>query len=202
MGRKWWLGVAAAFAVVCVAGVGFSAFTAVDTVSGSVSAGSVGLQIVAYLGHGCHYISNGAPGPGSAGFSGINAAQTTINFAVNGINLGEDCDGAIQLENSGTAPVNLTSGILFVGLNGICYAFESNCFDVATASGISASGLTCLNGSPTPCGTPAEISNNFATLNPGQSYTDDIVIDFAPGSNASAPTTGSFEIIYEATEIA
>lgn len=201
MAKRWWIGVASAFTVIALAGVGFSAFTASATVSGTISAGSAQIQFGNYLGHGCVYESNGAPGPGSLTFSGLNPAATSIDLGVQGINLGEYCDGALQITNTGTGPVTLTIGILFLGENGICAADQTNCFDVVSASGISASGYTCLNGSPTPCGTSAGISTDFATLTPGQTYTDDIGVAFAPGSGTSSPTSGAFELVYIATEV-
>lgn len=202
MVKKWWVGVASAFVVLALAGVGFSAFTASATVTGSISAASAEIQFGSFLGHGCVYESNGATGPGSLTFSGLNPAATSINLDVQGINLGEYCDGAIQIMNSGTGPVTLTAGILFLGENGICGAGQTDCFDVVSASGIAASGYTCLNGSPTPCGTSAEVSTDFVTLSPGQTFTDDIGVAFAPGSDASSPTTGTFELVYIATEVA
>ncbi|MGB6500083.1 MAG: hypothetical protein WBG19_01585 [Thermoplasmata archaeon] len=201
MTSRWVFGVLATVAAVMMTGVGFAAFTSVDTVSGSVSAGSVNLQIEAFLGHGCTYTGTGAPGPGSIGFTGLNAAQTAVNLEISDIYFGEYCDAALQIQNTGEAPVNVTAGLLFAGLNGICNAGQTNCIDVVTLSGIAASGLVCVNGSPTPCGTAADISINFITLQPGQSYNDAILVGYAPGSDGSAPSTGAFELVYEGAEI-
>jgi hypothetical protein len=199
MAKRSVTGLIALIAVVSLTGVGFAAFTSVDTVNGTATAGSANLEILSYASYGCGFFHGGA-GPGTVTFSDLNAAQTAIDLAIGGLILGEFCQAVLGVENVGTGPVNLTAGVLFVGLNGICTAGEVNCFDVATLSGIAASGLTCVAGSPTPCGTAAQVSIDFASLLPGQTYTDHIAISFPPGSDASAPSTGTFELVYEATE--
>jgi len=201
MARKSVLTLLAVIAVVGLAGVGFSALTATVTVTGAVTAASVVLQISAEQGAGCSYDNTGAAAPGSVSFSGLNAAQTSITMDVNGMVLGSACFAALQVENTGQAPVALTAGILFEGLNGLCYAGQVSCYDVFTLSGVQTSGLNCFHGSPTPCGTSAEISTNFTVLNPGQTFTDSLGVELNAAADPSTPSTAAFEILYIADEV-
>jgi hypothetical protein len=198
MAKRWLVGLVAAIAVVCMAGVGFSAFTAQATVYGNASAAQIGLAIESTASEGCFYFNQSVPAPGSLSFSGLNAAMTSVSMNVANLTPDQLCLASLTLENVGTQPLNVTITLNTPGVDGICTAFAYNCFDVLTLSGIDASGWFYFSSSPTG-DTPTSVSSNFTELNPGQSFVDTYAVDIPAGSGDSTPSTGSFTLVYSAT---
>jgi hypothetical protein len=80
------------------------------------------------------------------------------------------------------------------GANGMCVWGETDCYDVTTVSGLQVDGWVAFCG---PCSFTAQYSvTNFTTLNPGQSYTDTLLVDIPRGADDGTPPTGSFSIVY------
>ena len=199
MAKRWVLALATAMVIIGSSGVGFAAFSASDVVHGSATAVSVDLQITREVSGGCTLNSGGAA-PGTVEFSDLNAAATEVSLTVANMTLNTYCAAAIVLTNTGPEAVSLTSGILFLGQNGVCGPGQIDCYDVFTLSGIQASGLDCIAGSPT-CGYSEEISVNFATLQPGQSFVETIGMTIPAGSDSSTPSSCAFDLVYEANAV-
>ncbi|HTW55637.1 MAG TPA: hypothetical protein VMG36_04220 [Thermoplasmata archaeon] len=203
MAQKWIIGVIGAFAVLALAGVGFSAFTAQATVNGSAAAATVNLQIVGpdSTAISCLYLPTTpypyAPAPGNVSLVTGEGFSSTATFSVSNLTPGVYCGAYVTLENTGSVPENVSVALSTQGANGICAVDQINCFDVATQSGIEASGLWSIIGSPTAPG-PATVSNNFVTLGVGGTYSDFIVVLITTGST-SAPSHGTFTLTYTAS---
>ena len=106
MTSRWVFGVLATVAAVMMTGVGFAAFTSVDTVSGSVSTDRSTCRLKRSWAMGAR-TRHRAPGPGSIGFTGLNAAQTAVNLEISDIYFGTYSDAALQIQNTGEAPVDV-----------------------------------------------------------------------------------------------
>lgn len=198
MTKRWVVGLAAAIAVVCMAGVGFSAFTAQATVYGNASAAAVGLQITGTGSYGCFYFGHAEAAPGSLEFSGLTAGNTQVTLTVANLTPDDICNGYLTLENTGNQPLNVSITLNTPGSNGVCGPYGFNCFDVYTYSGIQASGDFYFVGSPT-ADTPTAYSQNFTLLNPGQSYTDYYGVDIPWGSTDATPSSATFTLVYSAS---
>ncbi|HTP53970.1 MAG TPA: hypothetical protein VML94_03270 [Thermoplasmata archaeon] len=198
MAKKWMVGLVAALAVVCMAGVGFSAFTAQATVNGSATAATMGLIIADYTTSGCYYNLNTPGAPGNITLENENAAQTTISLVVSNLTPGINCRAYVYLENTGSVPVNLSVQLNTPGTDGICTAFTIDCFDVDTLSGIQAAGWQWWNGSPT-AGTSSYAYSNFATLAPGHGVWDYIGVDI-PTTSTETPASAAFSLVYTAAQ--
>jgi len=198
MAKRWLVGLVAAIAVVCMAGVGFSAFTAQATVNGAATSATMGLEIVGNFTTGCYYNLNVAGAPGNYSFSGENAAKTSISLTAANLTPGINCRAYLELENTGSVPVNVSVALNTAGVNNICTAFAINCYDVYTASGIQASGWVWWSTSPTG-GTSSDSNANWVTLTPGQTVWDTILVDIPLGSTDATPSGGAFSLSYTAT---
>lgn len=199
MAKRWLVGLVAAIAVVCMAGVGFSAFTASAVVYGNASAASVGLDIQATEAVGCFYYGHDVAAPGNVSFSNENEQQTAITLNVANMTPDDVCQAYLEIQNVGTQPLNVSITLYTAGSGGICgSAFQTDCYDVFTLSGIESSGWFYYTGSPTAPG-PADVSVNFTDLAPGASYFDAIGIDIPPGSDDGTPSAASFALVYSAT---
>jgi len=198
MAKRWLVGLVAAVAVVGLAGVGFSAFTATATVNGYASAGSVSLQITETGTFSCFYLPDTpypyAPAPGNIAFSPIRDGGTEVSFNVSNLTPGVICNGGVLLVNEGSVPLNVSVSLFSAGFNGVCGAYQYNCYDVITYSGIQAGGHYWYSGSPT-AGGPSDVSANFVTLAPGASVVDDLGVLIETGST-SAPSSASFSLVY------
>ncbi|MGP8077871.1 MAG: hypothetical protein ACLQD8_08695 [Thermoplasmata archaeon] len=198
MTKRWLVGLVAAIAVVCMAGVGFSAFTAQATVYGNASAASVGLQIVQNYSFGCYYFGHAEAAPGSLSFTDLNEAQTAVSLNVANLTPDQICEATLTIENTGSQPLNVSIALNTPGSNGVCGPYGFNCFDVFTYSGIQASGDFWFDGSPT-APAPTAYSANFTYLNPGQSYQDFYGVDIPWGSNDTTPSSATFTLVYSAS---
>jgi hypothetical protein len=198
MAKRWLVGLAAAIAVVCMAGVGFSAFTAQATVYGNASAATVGLQITETGTFGCFYFGHDVAAPGNIAFSGLSDGGTQITLTVSNLTPDDICEAGLVLENVGSQPLNVSIALNTPGANGVCGPYGFNCYDVYTYSGIQASGDFFFYGSPTEP-TPTSYSANFTELNPGQSYTDYYGIDIPWGSTDATPASATFTLVYSAS---
>ncbi|HTP56013.1 MAG TPA: hypothetical protein VML53_05030 [Thermoplasmata archaeon] len=198
MAKRWLVGLVAAVAVVGLAGVGFSAFTATATVNGYATAGSVSLQITETGGYACFYLPDTpygyASAPGNVSFSPIRDGGTEVSLNVSNLTPGVICSGLILLTNAGSVPLNVSVSLYTAGFNGVCGAYDYDCYDAITYSGIQASGHYWFGGSPT-AGGPSDLSANFVTLAPGGSFVDDIGILIETGST-SAPGAAAFSLVY------
>jgi hypothetical protein len=198
MAKRWLIGMAAALAVVCMAGVGFSAFTATATVNGNASSASIGLEIQSEGTYGCFYFGHNVTAPGNISYSGLNAAQTEVTLNVANLTPDDICEAYLVLENSGSLPLNVSITLNTPGIDNLCAPYGSNCYDVFTYSGIQASGAFFYYGSPTEPA-PTSFSANFTMLNPGQTYTDFYGVDIPAGSGDSTPTSTTFSLVYSAS---
>lgn len=198
--KKWAMGLVGAFAVLGLAGVGFSAFTATAQVNGYAYGATMGLEIVSSFGADCGSLFHATPpGPGNFTFFGENVAMTSISASVTNLTPGVYCEGAIELQNTGSVPVNVSVVLETAGTNGICTAYAINCYDVESISGIEAAGWQWYSASPT-AGHSAYVSANFTTLNPGATYWDWIASNIPPTStSASTPASGTFTLVYTAS---
>jgi len=198
--KKWAIGAIGAFAILALAGVGFSAFTATAQVNGYAYAATMDLEIVNTYEGGCGSLFHATPaGPGNFTFYGENAAMTSISVRATNLTPGVYCEGAIELENTGSVPVNVSVVLETAGTNGICTAYTINCYDVESLSGIEAAGFQWYIGSPN-AGHSAYASTNFTTLAPGATYWDWIASNIPPTSTyASTPPSGTFTILYTAS---
>lgn len=197
MAQRWLIGVIAAFAVIGMAGVGFSAFTATATVNGSASAATVEIKIVDTATFACDYFYNIVGAPGNVSFANENAQQTSISLNVANLTPGVYCTGGLVLENVGTVPVNLSVVFDTAGANNMCTAYALNCYGVFTWSGIGTDGYIYWIGAPN-YGTPTDSNANFATLQPGGTFTEYIGVDISYDSTI-APGPGSFTLVYTAS---
>ncbi|MFY9716979.1 MAG: hypothetical protein WAK40_03475 [Thermoplasmata archaeon] len=197
MAKKWMVGLVAAVAVVCLTGVGFSAFTAQAQVNGYASGASMGLEIVQNFTTGCYSNLNTPGAPGNYSFGAENAAKTSISLVASNLTPGINCRAYIELENTGSVPVNVSVALDTPGVDGICTAWSNDCFDVYTASGIQASGWIYWSGSPT-AGTSSYAYSNWATLAPGGMVWDVILVDIPFGSDNGTPHAGAFSLVYTA----
>ncbi|HTP54962.1 MAG TPA: hypothetical protein VML94_08425 [Thermoplasmata archaeon] len=197
MAKKWLIGMVAAISVVCMAGVGFSAFTALAQVNGNATAATMGLEIVQNFTTGCYYNLNVAGAPGNYSFSNENAAQTSISLVASNLTPGINCRAYLELENTGSVPVNVSVALDTAGADGICTAWALDCFDVYTLSGIEASGWLYWSGSPT-AGTSSDAYSNWATLAPGAMVWDVVLVDIPFGSDNGTPSSGAFSLVYTA----
>jgi hypothetical protein len=198
MAQRWLIGVIAAFAVIGLAGVGFSAFTATATVNGSASAATMSLKIVENGTFACDYYYNVPGAPGNISFSGENAGQTVIGLTVANMTPGVYCVGAIVLENAGSVPVNVSVAFSTAGANGMCSAYQLNCYGVFTTSGLGTDGSIWWVGQPND-GIVTDSYANFVTLSPGGTYLDLIGIDMPAGSTSAPGGGGAFSIVYTAS---
>ena len=197
MMKKWWVGLVAIVGVVALAGVGFSAFTAQASVNAYASGATMGLEIISNSTSGCYYNLNTPGAPGSISFSGENAAMNSISLTVSNLAPGINCRAYVELENTGSVPVNVSVALLTPGSNGICTAYTINCFDVDTLSGIQAAGWQWWTGSPT-AGSSSYSYGNFSTLNPGATVWDYIGVDIPFGSTDATPPAALFTLAYTA----
>ncbi|MGP8077852.1 MAG: hypothetical protein ACLQD8_00225 [Thermoplasmata archaeon] len=193
MTKRWLVGLVAAIAVVCMAGVGFSAFTAQATVYGNASAASVGLQIVENESFGCFYYGHLESAPGSISFAGLSDGNTAVTLNVANLTPDQVCTATLTIENTGSQPLNVSIALNTPGSNGICLTTEADCFGVTTVSGITVGGFYFTNPSATA------FVQNFTYLNPGQTYTDTYAVSIEWGSDNSTPSAGTFTLVYSAT---
>ncbi|HTW55002.1 MAG TPA: hypothetical protein VMG36_00940 [Thermoplasmata archaeon] len=198
MAQRWLIGVIAAFAVIGMAGVGFSAFTATATVNGSASAATMGLKIIENDTVACDWYFNTPGAPGNISFSNENAGQTVISLKVTNMTPGVYCVGIVVLENTGSVPVNVSVAFLTAGANGMCNAFQLNCYGVFTLSGLATDGSIWWDAQPT-FGIVTDSYSNFATLQPGGSFVDWIGVDMPAGSTSAPAGGGAFSIVYTAS---
>jgi hypothetical protein len=213
MVQKWVMGVAGVIALLAVSGVGFAAFSATATVNGNVYAGTVGLQIVdtwatngGSVGYyvGCVDNFTGTvpyvPVPDNVSFGPVTNGGTQVQLTATNMTPSEDCEVAIELQNTGSVPEVVSVAVQTPGANGLCTPGALNCYDVATMSGISAQGWLVWACGP-PCGSPHSVTSvtAFTTLNPGGTYIDVIEVDIPPGSGDLTPASGSFALQYTAT---
>ncbi|HTP54841.1 MAG TPA: hypothetical protein VML94_07815 [Thermoplasmata archaeon] len=199
MAKRWVIGLVAAIAVVCMAGVGFSAFTAQAVVNGNASAASMDLQIVNTVAYGCYYNDSWTSyAPGNISFENENAALNEVTLTVANLTPGIDCRAALVLENTGSVPVNVSSLINTPGNDGVCTTAALDCYDVFTLSGIETNGWIWWDGSPT-AGLSSYSYADFATLSPGHSVVDFIGVDIPPGSDDGTPGGAAFSLVYTAT---
>lgn len=188
------MGLVGAFAVMGLAGVGFSAFTASATVYGTASAGTVSLVITETESFGCSGAYANGANNGSMAFSPVSEDGSSVSASVSNIVPGEFCDGLVVLENTGSVPFNVSVAFNTPGANGMCIWGERDCYDVNTLSGIQVSGWLAFCG---PCNFSAEYSvTNITTLNPGQTYTDYVAVSIPQGADDGTPPTGSFSLVY------
>jgi len=197
MTKRWLVGLVASIAVVSLAGVGFSAFTATATVNGSATAATMGLEIVQNYTTGCYSNLNTPGAPGNYSFANENAAQTTISLIASNLTPGINCRAYIELENVGSVPVNVSVAVNSPGVDGMCTPSAINCYDVYTASGIQLNGGICWSTSP-DCGTPTASYSNWVTLSPGGTTWDVILVDIPFGSTDATPSGGAFSLVYTA----
>ena len=203
MAQKWILGVVGAFAVLALAGVGFAAFTAQATVNGSASAASVDLQIVSQSSFAttCFYLPDTpypyAAAPGNVSLATGEGFVSTATMTASNLTPGVGCFVYVTIENTGSVPENVSVALSTQGANGVCAAYAINCYDVISQSGIQASGLWYVIGSPTAPG-PATVSTDFVTLPVGGTYSDYIGVLIATTST-SAPASGTFTLTYTAS---
>jgi len=197
MAKRWLLGMVAAMAVVSMAGVGFSAFTAQAVVYGNASAASMGLEIVQNFTTGCYYNLNTPGAPGNYTFTGENAAQTSISLIASNLTPGINCRAYLELENVGTVPVNVSVALNSPGVDGMCLPYSIDCFDVYTLSGIQLTDFLCWGGSP-DCGVATASYNNWQTLSPGGTTWDVVLVDIPFGSTDAMPAFGAFTLTYTA----
>jgi len=198
MTKKWVIGVIGAFAVLAMAGVGFSAFTASATVYGNVAAATVSIQISSVEIAGCYYLPNTPLGeqsaPGNLAFSPISASATSVTYNVSNLLPGVYCFGYVTLVSESSVPVNVSVALNTPGVSGVCSEAQSNCFDVVTASGLESSGIW---GFYSNTGYASSVTN-FVTLSPGATYTDVVSVAINTGSTYAA-ATGSYSIVYTAS---
>jgi hypothetical protein len=198
MGRRWLVGLVAAIAVVCMAGVGFSAFTAQAAVNGTANTATMGLQITESSTYGCFYYYNVPGAPGSVVITGENAALTSLSFEVSNMTPSTYCFIVFDLVNTGSVAVNVSAQLETAGANGMCVADQISCYGVVTQSGIASDGSIYVIGAPN-FGTPTYSSSNFVTLSPGAAFGEAVGVDLPPGSDNSTPASASFTIVYTAT---
>ena len=201
MVQKWILGAGMAIAVVAVVGTGFAAFTATATVNGRATAGSVGLTIVnTYVG-GCNsFYGAQTPGPGNVTFSDLNEQRTAVTLTISNLTPSAYCGAWVQLENTGSVPVNLSLALLTAGSGGVCPTDNdgaTNCYSITTLSGID-EGQTYWDGSPYG-NTPTTSISNIVTLAPGATYTDLIGAEIPTGSTDATPAVCVFTLVYTAS---
>ena len=200
MAKKWVVGLGAALAVICMAGVGFSAFSAQATVNGTATAGTVGLEIVSSAGLDCGSLFGAVPAP-TAGLTFYDLSPEFTSISVKAANLtpGVYCEGALELENVGSVPVQVSVALNTPGLNGVCTSHTVNCFDVETLSGIEAAGFQWYTASPS-AGTSCYAYADFTTLAPSGSIWDFVAVNIPPTStNPATPASSSFQIVYTAS---
>ncbi len=201
MAKRWLIGLVAAIAVVSMAGVGFSAFTAQATVYGNATAATLDLKIVneGLFSPECQYWLPGLPtAPASMKFVGLDPSETQITWDVANLTPNVLCNAWLVIENAGSIPVNLSVALNTPGSNGICTAWENNCYDINTISGIQANGWIYWLGSPTG-GTSSYSYANVVTLDPGATYEDLLTVDIPPASDDSTPSSATFSLVYTAT---
>ncbi len=198
MSKRWVLGIGVALAVVALAGTGFAAFTATATVNGRASAGSVELAIVSTSVGTCQGFSGAtAPGVGNYTFSGLNEQRTAVTVTVTNLTPSTLCYGYVELENTGSVPVNLSAVLQTPGVSGLCAPSAYNCYDVATASGLEASGYYFWSG--TGQRGPTSSVTNIVTIAPGATYTDVIGVGIPGTSTNATPSSATFSIVYTAS---
>jgi hypothetical protein len=200
MVKKWLIGLGAALAIVCMAGVGFSAFTAQAVVNGSGSAATTGLEITNPFTIGCGSLYGAtAPGSNNFVFYDLSAGSTSISVKATNLTPGVYCEGALELLNTGTVAVQVSVALSTPGLNGICTSYARNCYDVETLSGIEASGWQWYTYSPS-AGTSCYAYSDFTTLAPGESYQDYLAVNIpAESTNPATPASGTFTVTYTAS---
>jgi len=203
MAKQWLVGLVGAFAVICLAGVGFSAFTASATVNGQASAATMDLKIYATEIGSCSSIPAGIPVPGAGNvtFSNLNAAETSVTLSVSNLTPNVYCLAYVWLQNAGSVPVNLSVAINTPGVDGMCTGGAVNCFDVFTYSGLDLTGAPYgywFLASPN-LGTPTYSQTNVITLNPSAVYGDIIGVDIPSTSGDSTPGSAVFSIVYTAS---
>jgi hypothetical protein len=199
MSKRWLVGLAAAIAVVSMAGAGFSAFTAQATVNGTASAATIGLEIQSNYTYSCYYFYNVPGAPGTMAFSGLNAAKTEVSLSVSNLVPGDYCVVSVTIQNVGSLPINVSVALSTAGFNGMCSAYQLDCYGVFTTSGIGSDGHIWWIGQPN-YGVVTDSNANFVSLTPGGTYFDFIGIDLPAGSDDSSAATGTFSIAYTASE--
>jgi predicted ribosomally synthesized peptide with SipW-like signal peptide len=174
MSGKWMVGALAVFVALGVAGVGFAAFTDVNVVNGTASAGTVAIQMTP--------LANDVHFPGHAVFSGLSEAQDQVTLTAWNLMPGDYPHEGLTITNIGTVPatvtVTLAGDVTMVSVGGL------NGYDVHTASGLSAFG--------------GSFTVVWVTLNPGASATDVLYVGIPAGSTV-APVPGTFTVTYTAT---
>lgn len=200
MGNRWMLGVVAALTAVCLAGVGFAAFTAQATVNGVGTAGSIGLDIISTGGLDCGSLYGATASP-TAGLTFFDLSADLNSVSVRAVNLtpGVYCEGYLELENPGSVPVQVSVALNTPGTDGICTAYAVNCFDVETISGIEATGWEWYTASPS-AGTSCYAYSDFTTLSPGGVFWDNLAVNIPHTSTySSTPGSSEFTIVYTAS---
>lgn len=197
MAKQWLIGVVAAFAVLGMAGMGFAAFTATATVNGSASAATMGVAFTENATFACDYYYNHPGAPGNIAFSHENPAGNMITLTVANMTPGVYCVSGVVITNTGSVPVNMSVAFFTAGTNGMCSAYQNDCFGVFTTSGLGTDGSIWWIGQPN-YGIVTDSYSNFATLAPGGTFTDYIGVDLPAGST-SAPSVGTFQIVYTAS---
>ncbi|HTP53986.1 MAG TPA: hypothetical protein VML94_03350 [Thermoplasmata archaeon] len=198
MGKRWLVGLVAAIAVVCMAGAGFSAFTAQAAVYGTANSATMDLQITDSATFGCFYFYNVPGAPGSIAVTGENAELTALTVVASNMTPSTYCYIGIALENTGSVAVNVSVALETAGAGGMCVADEVSCYGVFTYSGIGSDGTIYWVGAPN-YGTPTYSNANFVTLSPGGTYIDYIGVDLPPGSTDASPASATFTVLYTAT---
>ena len=183
--KRWVIGVAAAFAVLAMAGVGFSAFTATATVNGTAYAGSAELTVVQshFLATLCEWYNFSFYTGGSITVTPV--SSNVLSFSVTNLVPGVRCFIGVNVTNVGSVPLSVT-GALVPGA-GICSTGATNgCFDAGTWL----YPIDAITGVTSWLITPS--------LSPGAIFYDFVVVGIPPGFT-SAPTSASFSIVYTGT---
>jgi len=136
--------------------------------------------------------------PGNISFSGWSPDQTSVTLTASNLTPSVYCVVGLVLENTGSVPVTVSVAMYSAGFNGMCVAYQIDCYGVFTFSGIGTDGQIYWFGAPN-FGTPTDYSANFVTLNPGGTYTDVIGVDLPPFSDDSTPSSAVFTLVYTAS---
>lgn len=174
MSGHWIAALLGVLTVLAVSGVGFAAFSSVNTVNGTATATSVAIQMTP-VGAILHH-------PGHADFSNLSEAKDQVTLTAWDLVAGDYPHQDLKITNVGTGTVTIS--VMLWGDAGLVATGGTYGYDVYTDSGLSAVG--------------GVLSVTWVTLHASASHVDRIFVGI-PADSTGVPLGMSFTVTYTAT---